>query len=251
MPHSPRQGSPAWTTRSRSSPDLRASEPQNEIVGRARCMAGQVNDPLRHHRQHQHLHGAFGNDRYGRFAERVARSLGTSRFLIGQTLDLIAWVVVNAKPAPPWLPMGRLPVHPPEPVSELPGGVRRTADSGGGEPSGRAGSRRRGGGCHAPPGGVRPTGGAATAEHRADAADPRPDRGDPRSCPARWQGHGKKPFTDGRSSRPSFLTGCPSRIRSAAPRHAGAGLAAPAPQLLDSELAAVGAPALCLNPPRV
>jgi uncharacterized membrane protein len=59
-------------------------------------MDGQVNDALRHQHQHQHQHGAFGNDRYGRFAERVARSLGTSRFLIGQTLVLIAWVVTNA-----------------------------------------------------------------------------------------------------------------------------------------------------------
>jgi uncharacterized membrane protein len=55
-----------------------------------------VQDSLRHHRQHQHLHGAFGEGAYGRFAERVARSLGTSQFLIGQTLILLTWVVINA-----------------------------------------------------------------------------------------------------------------------------------------------------------
>jgi uncharacterized membrane protein len=55
-----------------------------------------MNDPLRHHRRHQHLHGAFGDDAYGRFAERVARSLGTWQFVIGQTLILIVWVVINA-----------------------------------------------------------------------------------------------------------------------------------------------------------
>jgi uncharacterized membrane protein len=58
--------------------------------------ADKVQDPLRHHRRHQHLHGAFGDDAYGRFAERVARSLGTWQFLIGQTLILITWVVINA-----------------------------------------------------------------------------------------------------------------------------------------------------------
>jgi uncharacterized membrane protein len=55
-----------------------------------------VKDPLRHHRRHEHLHGAFGDDAYGRFAERIARSLGTWQFLIGQTLILIAWVIINA-----------------------------------------------------------------------------------------------------------------------------------------------------------
>ena len=55
----------------------------------------QVKDPLRHHHQHQRLHGAFGDDAYGRFAERVARSLGTWQFLIGQTVILIAWVILN------------------------------------------------------------------------------------------------------------------------------------------------------------
>jgi uncharacterized membrane protein len=55
-----------------------------------------VKDPLRHHRRHQHLHGAFGDDAYGRVAERVARSLGTWQFVIGQTLLLIVWVVINA-----------------------------------------------------------------------------------------------------------------------------------------------------------
>lgn len=58
--------------------------------------AQEVTDPLRHHHPHRHLHGAFGDDAYGRFAERIARSLGTWQFLIGQTLILIAWVIVNS-----------------------------------------------------------------------------------------------------------------------------------------------------------
>lgn len=54
-----------------------------------------MKDPLRHHREHADLHGAFGNDAYGRFAERTARSLGTPQFLIGQTCFLIIWIALN------------------------------------------------------------------------------------------------------------------------------------------------------------
>lgn len=54
-----------------------------------------MSDHLRHHRDHAELHGAFGQGAYGRFAERVARSLGTPQFLIGQTLFLIVWIIVN------------------------------------------------------------------------------------------------------------------------------------------------------------
>ena len=52
-------------------------------------------DPLRHHRGHADLHGAFGAGGYGRFAETVARSLGTPQFLIGQTSFLIVWILLN------------------------------------------------------------------------------------------------------------------------------------------------------------
>ena len=52
-------------------------------------------DHLRHHRDHQDLHGAFGNDFYGRFAERIARSMGTWQFLTIQTSFLVAWIFTN------------------------------------------------------------------------------------------------------------------------------------------------------------
>jgi uncharacterized membrane protein len=55
-----------------------------------------VHDPLRHLRPHDALHGAFGQDTFGRTAERAARFFGTPRYIIGQTLLVIAWIVLNS-----------------------------------------------------------------------------------------------------------------------------------------------------------
>ena len=41
-------------------------------------------------------HGAFGDDPFGRFAEKTARFFGTPRYIIGQTLVVAAWIVVNS-----------------------------------------------------------------------------------------------------------------------------------------------------------
>jgi uncharacterized membrane protein len=41
-------------------------------------------------------HGAFGNDRFGRTAERVARLFGTPQYIIGQTIAVICWIALNA-----------------------------------------------------------------------------------------------------------------------------------------------------------
>jgi uncharacterized membrane protein len=41
-------------------------------------------------------HGAFGNDRFGVLAERFARFFGTPRFIIGQTVLVVLWIVANA-----------------------------------------------------------------------------------------------------------------------------------------------------------
>jgi uncharacterized membrane protein len=43
----------------------------------------------------RHL-GAFGDDPFGRTAERAARFFGTPQYIIGQTLIVIAWIAVNA-----------------------------------------------------------------------------------------------------------------------------------------------------------
>jgi uncharacterized membrane protein len=40
--------------------------------------------------------GAFGPDAFGRIAERTARFLGTPRYIIGQTLIVVAWITINA-----------------------------------------------------------------------------------------------------------------------------------------------------------
>jgi uncharacterized membrane protein len=42
------------------------------------------------------LHGAFGDDPFGRFAEKTARFFGTPRYIIGQTIIVIAWIVFNS-----------------------------------------------------------------------------------------------------------------------------------------------------------
>ena len=41
-------------------------------------------------------HGAFGEDPFGRGAERAARFFGTPRYIIGQTLVVIAWIALNS-----------------------------------------------------------------------------------------------------------------------------------------------------------
>lgn len=53
-------------------------------------------DPLRHHRQHASLHGAFGADKFGMYAERFARFFGTPRFILGQTFVVALWITLNA-----------------------------------------------------------------------------------------------------------------------------------------------------------
>jgi uncharacterized membrane protein len=52
-------------------------------------------DPTRFHRSMQHLHGPFGVDAFGRRAEAFARFFGTPSFLIGQTLVVVVWIVLN------------------------------------------------------------------------------------------------------------------------------------------------------------
>jgi uncharacterized membrane protein len=49
-----------------------------------------------HQRQHEHLHRAFGTDRFGVAAEGVARFFGTPRYIIGQSIVVVIWIVVNA-----------------------------------------------------------------------------------------------------------------------------------------------------------
>jgi uncharacterized membrane protein len=55
-----------------------------------------VEEPLRHHRELERLRGAFGADRFGRLAERGARFFGTPEYIVGQTLVVVAWLILNS-----------------------------------------------------------------------------------------------------------------------------------------------------------
>jgi uncharacterized membrane protein len=41
-------------------------------------------------------HGAFGQDAFGRAAEKAARFFGTPQYIIGQTIVVAAWIVLNS-----------------------------------------------------------------------------------------------------------------------------------------------------------
>ena len=43
----------------------------------------------------QSHHGAFGQDSFGRFAERVARFFGTPQYIVGQTIVVLCWIAFN------------------------------------------------------------------------------------------------------------------------------------------------------------
>jgi uncharacterized membrane protein len=43
-----------------------------------------------------HGHGAFGQDAFGRGAERAARFFGTPQYILGQTLVVILWIAINS-----------------------------------------------------------------------------------------------------------------------------------------------------------
>ena len=42
------------------------------------------------------LHGAFGQDTFGRRAEALARLFGTPNYILGQTIIVIIWIALNA-----------------------------------------------------------------------------------------------------------------------------------------------------------
>src|SRR5476651_444398 len=51
---------------------------------------------LRFHLPHVHLSSTFGNDWFALKAEAFARFFGTPTFLLGQTLVVAVWIVLNA-----------------------------------------------------------------------------------------------------------------------------------------------------------
>ena len=48
------------------------------------------------HHARAELHSAFGSDSFGRLAEKAARFFGTPQYIVGQTVAVIAWVVINS-----------------------------------------------------------------------------------------------------------------------------------------------------------
>jgi uncharacterized membrane protein len=40
--------------------------------------------------------GAFGDDTFGRFAEKTARFFGTPQYILGQTIVVAVWLVLNS-----------------------------------------------------------------------------------------------------------------------------------------------------------
>jgi len=44
----------------------------------------------------QEQHGAFGQDRFGQLAERAARFFGTPQYIIGQTVVVAFWILLNS-----------------------------------------------------------------------------------------------------------------------------------------------------------
>jgi uncharacterized membrane protein len=51
---------------------------------------------FRFHARHAHLSSPFGNDWFAIRAESFARSFGTPRFLVGQTIIVAVWIAINA-----------------------------------------------------------------------------------------------------------------------------------------------------------
>ncbi len=49
-----------------------------------------------HRGQHQHLHAAFGVDRFGLISEKVARLFGTPQYIVGQTIVVAIWIALNS-----------------------------------------------------------------------------------------------------------------------------------------------------------
>jgi uncharacterized membrane protein len=57
--------------------------------------APKPNHHLRFHTPHLHMLPVFGGDWFGQKAENFARFFGTPKFLIAQTLLVVAWIGVN------------------------------------------------------------------------------------------------------------------------------------------------------------
>src|SRR5688572_31016149 len=46
-------------------------------------------------RGHENLDRAFGADRFGEVSERVARFFGTPKYIVGQSVLVLIWILLN------------------------------------------------------------------------------------------------------------------------------------------------------------
>ena len=44
----------------------------------------------------QEHHGTFGQDAFGRWAERAARFFGTPQYILGQSIVVVIWIAINS-----------------------------------------------------------------------------------------------------------------------------------------------------------
>jgi uncharacterized membrane protein len=72
---------------------MAADTPQNT---QAKSHADKAKHAYRFHLPHTHLASAFGDDWFALKAEAFARFFGTPTFLIGQTLVVGVWILLNA-----------------------------------------------------------------------------------------------------------------------------------------------------------
>jgi uncharacterized membrane protein len=55
------------------------------------------NEHMEHRRAElAELHGAFGTDQFGAIAEKIARFFGTPQYILGQTVVVVIWIILNA-----------------------------------------------------------------------------------------------------------------------------------------------------------
>lgn len=69
-------------------------------------------DKLRHHRAHADAHSAFGTNRFGVMAERIARFFGTPTYIITQTVLVLSWLGYNGYVAAHYLATGAFDPYP-------------------------------------------------------------------------------------------------------------------------------------------
>jgi uncharacterized membrane protein len=70
-------------------------QPLRRVVGLVEEPLRRVEEPLRFLLPHKGMTSAFGDDWFGRLAERLARLFGTPKYIAVQTIVVICWIVFN------------------------------------------------------------------------------------------------------------------------------------------------------------